>query len=333
MSLFQPTAGLRLRSVFYAQLAALLRAAIPVERILGQMSTTPPAPPLRAIAMRLRRELDRGATWSEAFRSLPHWAPEFDYALIEAGERSGKLDDAFGTLARHHRERADQIRLMVSQAAYPMLLLHLAVFLVPLPGLFGGGTLTGYLLQTFGVLAVLYGTVALLAWSLNGARGDAWRSVVERLCLKIPLLGPARTALALGRLAGALEALVSAGVLVTEAWPLAARASGSPLLVRTAAAWPMELDAGRTPAELVAETGVFPEAFVSSYTMGELTGRLDEQLRWLARHYEEEGFRKFRALAVLVPTLGYVLVGIWIICYIFSFFRSYLGIINGLLGP
>ncbi len=333
MTFFQPTASLRLRSVFYSQLAALLRAAIPIERILGQMVISPPAPPLRAIAKQLRTELDLGATWVQAFRSLPKWAPEFDYALIEAGERSGRLDEIFDTLARHHRERADNVRLMLSQAAYPLLVLHLAIFLVPLPGLVNGGTLLGYLSQTVGVLGVLYGVVAVLVWSSKGTHCEPWRALIERVSLKIPWLGPAQTALALGRLAGALEALVSAGVLVTEAWPLAARASGSPLIVRTLGAWPSELDSGRTPAELVGEATLFPETFVSSYSIGEMTGKLDEQLKWLADHYEEEGFKKLRVFAVVIPTLGYAVVAVWIAYYIFSFFRTYLGLINGLLGP
>lgn len=332
MSFLSPTAGLHRRSVFYGQLATLLRAAIPVSRILSQLVASPPEASLGKVARQLRDHLDHGGTWTEAFRSVPGWAPAFDLALIEAGERSGRLDDAFDTLARHHRIRAENIQKVLQSSAYPLLVLHIAVFVVPLPALVSGGSLAGYLAKSVGVLVVFYALIGLTAWAFAGQRGDLWRAWVERLCLRVPVLGAARSALALSRLARALEALTSAGVLVTEGWPLAARASGSPLLTETVAAWPSRLASGQTPAELVAISGPFPDLFVSAYSTGEISGQLDQQLRWLASHYEEEGFQKLRALAVAFPMIGYALLGIWIIIYIFSMFLGYVNVLDSLLG-
>jgi len=332
MALFSPTAGLRRRSLFYGQLSALLRAAIPLERILGQLITNPPEASLGAVAQRLQISLTRGATWAEAFRTVPHWAPEYDFALIEAGDRSGRLAEAFDTLARHYRHRTEGIRSLLSHAAYPVLLPHVGALLMPIPYAFNGGSAGGYLAMSVGTLACFYASIAAVVWLTSGNRPEPWRAFVERLLLKIPILGGARSALALGRLAGSLEALISAGILVTEGWPLAARASGSPLLVRTVLAWPPSLDAGETPAELVAASGPFPETFVSCYSTGEITGRLDDQLRWLAEHYETEGFQKLKAFAILIPTVLYLGVGVVIVVYIFSFFLGYLGLLTDLLG-
>jgi len=333
MIFWSPTAGLRRRSIFYGQLSTLLRAAIPLSQILGRMAASPPDPASGRVAQRLLDQIDHQATWAEAFQSVRGWAPPFDLALIDAGERSGRLDEAFDTLARHHRRRAENLRRVVQSAAYPLFVLHVAAFVIPLPALVAGGTFAGYLLKSVGVLVSTYSLVGAVVWALSGQRNEGWRSLVERLVLRVPLLGAARSALALGRLAGSLESLITAGVLVTEAWPLAARASGSPLLTRVVARWPPLLDGGQTPAELVAESGPFPDTFVSSYATGEIAGQLDEQLRWLAKHYEEEGFEKLHQLAVVVPVLGYGLVAGWIVLYIFSMFLNYMTIINDLLGP
>ncbi len=332
MSLLSPTAGLRRRSIFYGQMATLLRAGIPLSRILHQLVTTPLDPTLRQVTRRLQSELDHGATWIEAFTAVPRWAPPFDLALIEAGERAGRLDDAFDTLARHHRARADNLRRILSSSAYPLLVFHLAAFIIPIPALVGGGSFAAYLFQSFGTLGAVYGLVGGILWAGSGQRGEAWRSMVERLTVRIPVVGPARSALALSRLARALEALLSAGVVVTEAWPIAARASGSPILIRTVADWPDRLATGQTPGELVAISGPFPETFVSSYATGEISGKLDEQLRWLAQHYEAEGFQKLEVLAVVVPMIGYLAVALWIVLYIFSMFSGYMNILNSLLG-
>jgi type II secretory pathway component PulF len=187
-------------------------------------------------------------------------------------------------------------------------------------------------MKSVGVLVCLYALTGLTAWAFAGQRGDVWRAALERFCLHVPVLGAARSALALSRLARALEALTSAGVLVTESWLLSARASGSPLLTRTVEAWPSLLASGQTPAELVAISGPFPDLFVSAYATGEISGQLDQQLRWLANHYEEEGFQKLRTLAVAFPMIGYALLGLWIIVYIFSMFLGYINILDGLLG-
>ena len=86
-----------------------------------------------------------------------------------------------------------------------------------------------------------------------GARGS------NPSCARFPCSEPARHYLALSRLAAALEALISAGVNIVEAWDLAATASGSPALRRAVATWKPQLAAGRTPAELVRACPLFPE--------------------------------------------------------------------------
>ncbi len=332
MSFLSPTAGLRQRSLFYGQLATLIGAAVPIDRILAQLIASPPAPELRSLAQRLQVAMAQQSTWTEAFHTIPGWAPPFDLALIEAGERSGRLDEAFSTLARHHRQRAESIRRVLQSAAYPVLIFHVAVVIIPVPALVISGDFVRYLAQSVGVLALVYSLIGLAVWGSRGQRRETWRAALERFTLKIPILGSARSALALGRLAGALEALISAGVLVTEAWPMAARASASPLLVRVVNGWVEPLASGTTPAELVTESGPFPATFVSSYAIGEMNGRLDEQLRWLAKHYEEEGYARLQALATAAPMIAYTLVAAWIVLYIFSSFSGYINIINQLLG-
>lgn len=332
MSFLSPTAGLRQRSLFYGHLATLLGAGLPIARILEQLINSPPDPALRKIARRIQHELEHQSTWTEAFRAVPGWTPAFDLALIEAGERSGRLSEAFETLARHHRHRADSLRRMLQSSAYTVITFHVAVMIIPIPAWVSSGDFVAYLLHSVGVLAAIYGLLALIIWAASGQRQEAWRAALERFTLKIPVLGSARSALALGRLAGSLEALISAGVLITEGWPMAARASGSPLIVRVVETWPPQLESGQTPGELVAESGLFPTTFVSAYSTGEISGRLDEQLLWLARHYEQEGYQRLQVLATAAPTIGYIGVAAWIVLYVIATFSGYVNIINQLLG-
>jgi type II secretory pathway component PulF len=142
----------------------------------------------------------------------------------------------------------------------------------------------------------------------------------------VPLLGTARHYLALSRLAAALEALISAGVNIFEAWDLAATASGSPALRRAVAAWKPQVVAGQMPSEAVRHCPLFPETFANLYASGEISGKLDESLRHLNRLYNEDGTRKLNAFATWMPRLVYLLVVLLIAYKIVQFW-------TGLYGP
>jgi type II secretory pathway component PulF len=139
----------------------------------------------------------------------------------------------------------------------------------------------------------------------------------------VPVLGAGRQALALGRLAAALEALLNAGVGVLEAWELAGRASGSPALARTVISWRSRLLAGSTPAELVRESGRFPELFANQYATGEVSGKLDDSLRRLHRYYDDEGTHKLQTLAQWAPRVFYLIVALLIAYRIVKFYAGY----------
>jgi type II secretory pathway component PulF len=150
--------------------------------------------------------------------------------------------------------------------------------------------------------------VALLVYVLQSKHGEPWRAGVESLLSGVPVLGTARRYLAIARLAAALEALISAGVTIIEAWELAAAASGSPALHRIVRAWRPLLQAGQTPAEIILSSSGFPTLFSNQYNTAEISGMLDETLRRLHGYYQEEGSRKLHAVAKWVPIFIYLVI-------------------------
>src|SRR5262249_38393165 len=154
--------------------------------------------------------------------------------------------------------------------------------------------LIGFVMAKCAILIPFYGVIFLLLFNGQAKQGERWRSWMERILKTVPLLGAALANLALARLSMALESLLNAGVSVVEAWPLAAAASGSPALRRTVLAWSPNVEAGQTPAEAVRESGAFPDLFTNLYSTGEISGRLDDTLRRLHQHYQEEASRKLR---------------------------------------
>jgi type IV pilus assembly protein PilC len=314
------------RAELYHQLGQLMSAGIPIVRALEQIERRPPASAYHQPLQRLLNEIAKGATLAESLQRLD-WLPAFDLALIGAGEQSGRLDTCFRLLADYYNDRARVIKQVISQLIYPVGLIHMAalIFFIVLP--FAASQFNASLTLLFAkaalILSPLYGAVALMIYATQSKHGENWRARIESLLRPVPILGTARHYLALSRLAAALEALISAGVNIFEAWDLAATASGSPALRRAVAAWKSRVVAGQMPSEAVRLCPLFPETFANLYASGEISGKLDDSLRHLNRLYNEDGSRKLNAFATWTPRLVYMLVALFIGYKIIQFYTGY----------
>ena len=316
------------RADFYHQLGQLTGAGLGLIQALEQLRRNPPDRSYREPIGRVLEEITGGCTFTDAVRGCGHWLPAFDIAFLQAGEHSGRLDACFRLLADYYTDRARLARQMIGDLAYPAFLLHFAVFIFPFAQFFSSGNWVAYLCQTFGVLIPLYGVVALIIFATQSRHGEAWRAAIESILHPVPVLGQGRRYLALGRLAAALEALLSAGVTIIEAWELAATASGSPALRRTVLGWRPMVNAGQTPAEAVGASGSFPELFASQYATGEISGQLDGTLRRLHVYYQEEGSRKLHAVARWTPRAIYFCVVLIIAFRIVGFYTNYFNLVR-----
>jgi len=317
------------RAEFFHQLAQLTSAGFGILVALGQIKRNPPARSYREPLQGLLEELGRGATVAEALSRL-NWLPAFDQALIGAGEKSGRLDACFRMLATYYNDRSRLIKQVIAQLIYPVGLMHFAafIFLIVLPFAHSqfNASLPWLFVRAALVLSPLYVATVLLVYVTQGKHGENWRATIESVLRLVPVLGTARRYLALSRLAAALEALISAGVNIFDAWELAAAASGSPALRRAVASWRPEVTAGQMPSEAVRSAGLFPGTFANFYASGEISGKLDESLRNLHRMYAEDGARKLHNFAQITTRSIYILVVLIIAYEILQFYM-------GLYGP
>jgi len=328
MSLIITPGQLSRRADFYHQLGQLSSAGLGLIQALEQVRRSPPDRSYRAPVGRVLDQIAAGCTLTEALQQSGNWLPAFDLALLEAGEHSGRLDACFRLLAAYYTDRARLARELISDLAYPAFLLHFAVFILPIVELLKPGGVGVYLCQTLGVLIPLYTVVALVILAAQSRHGETWRACFESVLHPVPVLGRARRYLALARLSAALEALLSAGVTIIEAWELAAAASGSPALRRTVLAWRPQVSGGLTPAEVVGASGQFPELFTSQYATGEISGQLDDTLRRLHAYYQEEGSRKLHAVARWTPRAVYLCIVLVIAYRIVTFYLNYFSMVR-----
>lgn len=331
MALIFTPGQLARRADFYHQLGALTGAGLDLMRTLDQLQRHPPERSYRPRIQALRGELDHGYTFTEALKRVGGWLPSFDIAVLQAGEQSGRLDACFNLLSEYYNDRARLARQVLGDLAYPAFLFHFAIFIFPFAQFFSTGNWFVYLAKTFGVLIPIYLLAGAAIYAAQNRHGEKWRSLMERALQPIPVLGTARAYLSLSRLAAALEALLSAGVTIIEAWEIAATASGSPALRRTVQGWRPLVNAGQTPAEAVSSSYRFPELFASQYASGEISGKLDETLHRLQKYYQEEGSRKLHALAQWTPRAVYLFVALMIGYKVVSFYMGYFSGLNSIM--
>ncbi|HEU6449606.1 MAG TPA: type II secretion system F family protein [Verrucomicrobiae bacterium] len=325
------------RADFYHQLGQLVTAGVPITNALQQISHRPPGFSYRKPLQQTLVELAQGKPFSQSLRDAD-WLPDFDLTLIDAGERSGRLDACFRTLANYYTERGNIARQIVSQMLYPAFLIHFAalVFYIVLP--WARSQFNASILMLFAVVAVkillpIYLVIAFIIVASQSKRGEGWRSFLERILHPVPVLGTARRSLALSRLSMALEALISAGVSVTEAWKFAAAASNSPALKRVVTTWKPQLESGLTPAELVNASRYFPTIFANLYQTGEVTGKLDETLQRMHVYFQEDSSHKIklvvRAVCMAVYLAAVLLIAMKIIGFYTGYFHQVSNVING----
>jgi type IV pilus assembly protein PilC len=318
-------------SEFYRQLSTLTQAGLGLTTVLRQISAHPPNRDIGRIARQLQSRIAEGTTLTEAFRSLRPALPAFDVAFIEAGEQGGRLDACFQMLANHYEVQAQTARSTITDLLYPAFLLHFAVFILPFSEFFTTGNLLRYLMKTGGMLLPLYAVFFAVIYACQATHGEAWRARLEQIYQLIPVLGAARKKLALARLAAALEALINAGVPVFRAWELAGEASGSPALRRIIAQWPPLFAVGQTPAEVIRNSPAFPQLFANLYHSGEISGRLDQELRHLHILLLEEGTRQMQAFWSWMPKIVYLVIALVIAYKVISFYAGYFAQINQLM--
>lgn len=322
---------LKQQGSFYHQLGSMTRAGVAIVQALETVRRTPPNAMLGRIAGRAAELIRQGSSFTDAVRHSGRELPEFDIALLEAGETSGRLAECFQLLGDFYTERGRLASQVISALLYPAFLFHFALLIFPvslLTELVWQGKASNYLLNKVQILLPTYALIWFLIWSMQARRGRGWRNMIEGFLNAIPLVSTTRRDLALARLCAAMEALINAGVTIIEAWDIAARASGSHAIQRAVAEAKPRLLQGETPAEAISQQRVYPELFKGSYRTGEISGQLDDALRRLYRHYMESATQGLERITTWAPKLIYIGVMLAIGYQIIKFWSSYFDQIN-----
>jgi type IV pilus assembly protein PilC len=311
------------------QLAAFLRAGIPILDAIAVLGTESDSAAVRRVMSQIGADLRAGSTFSEAVERFPRDFPPFYLGILRSAELTGRLDTVLDQLSLYLERDLEARRKVKGALVYPAVVaatsvvtvLILAVFVLPKFKDFFSSldaqlplptrmllAMTAFLGSWWWVVAA--GLVALAGTYLVGVRTAGGRRLRDGLLLRVPAVGPTIRFAVVERFTRLLASLMAAGVPLPEAMTVATGSLRNlvfELPLRHARAQMIE---GAGLAGPIAATGLFPGVMTQMIRVGEETGTLDTQLEVAAAYYERELDYKIKKLTTLIEPAVVLLMGL-----------------------
>ncbi len=327
-------------AIFTRQFSVMIDSGLPLVQCLEILGSQNDNRTFQKILFQVRQDVESGATLADSMRKHPKAFDGLYANMVAAGEAGGILDTILQRLSTYI-EKIVKLRGAVRSAMiYPIAVILIAVgvvwvilwkviptFATLFEGL--GATLplptriTIALSHFIGAFwwAIFLGiglTIFLLHRYYQTHRG---RRHLDRIMLKLPVLGMVLKKIAVARFCRTLGTLVSSGVPILEALEITAKTAGNAIVEDAIMSTRASVEEGKTIAEPLKGTDVFPPMVVQMVSVGEQTGALETMLSKIADFYEDEVDEATQnLLALLEPVmicfLGLVIGGIVISMYL-----------------
>lgn len=314
--------------IFNQEFVALLRAGLPIMKILDLLSERGDQPGFAAALKEVQREVRGGGTIADAMSRHPVYFPPLYVSSLRAGEKSGNLVEVLGRFMEYQKKVLEVRKKVLAALAYPAFLLVVGIgvlgFLLtyvmpsfselyadsqvelPLITRFLLG-LVDFLRQYF--LAILLGSVltGLLLWRLLRS---AWgRAVSDRLALQAIFLGPIIKRHHLIRIARTLSTVLKSGIPLVESLTIVGAAMTNQLVARQIGKVGSEVRGGVALALAFSKVALFPRMSTEMIAVGETTGSLEEMLQEVANFHEDELDLYLSRVATWVEPILLLLIG------------------------
>jgi len=318
--------------VFTRQFGTMINAGLPLVQCLEILSTQSENKVLREAIGEVKTQVEAGSTFSDALRRHPKVFDDLYVNLVHAGEVGGLLDTILTRLAKYI-EKAMKLKGQIKSAmVYPATIMGVAVvvivilmlFVIPifakmfldlsggkvaLPGptqivIDASNFFVGY---WYVMLGAVVGTVVGIKKYYGTVQG---RMVIDKLLLKIPVVGDLIRKASVAKFTRTLGTLLSSGVPLLDGMSICAKTSGNKVIEETLFNARTSISGGKTIADPLAASGVFPKMVTHMIAVGESTGALDAMLGKIADFYEDEVDQAVASLTALLEPMMMVFLGI-----------------------
>jgi len=327
-------------AIFTRQFSVMIDAGLPLVQCLEILATQQENKAFAKALTEVRSSVEAGSTLANGLRLYPKIYDTLYCNMVEAGETGGILDTILQRLSGYIEKAVKLKRAVQSALIYPVAVVLIAggvIFLLlwkvvpifatlfaglgvdlPLPTRIVIGLSNA--IATFALPLIIFGALALYGLKRYYATPSG-RMMIDRIILKLPLLGSLMRKIAVARFTRTLGTLITSGVPMLEAMDITARTSGNAVIEEATLTVRKAIETGRTIVDPLRETGVFPNMVVQMIGVGEQTGALDSMLGKVADFYEDEvdaavGDLLTAMEPMIILVLGVVVGGVVISMYL-----------------
>jgi len=318
--------------VFTRQFGTMINAGLPLVQCLEILSTQSENKVLRETVGAVKTQVEAGSTFSDALRRHPKVFDDLYVNLVHAGEVGGLLDTILTRLAIYI-EKAMKLKGQIKSAMiYPSAIMGVAVIVITVLMIFvipifakmflelSGGrvALPGPTQVVIDVsnffigywYVILGGIVGIIVGIKKYYASVGGRMVIDKLLLKLPVVGDLIRKASVAKFTRTLGTLLSSGVPLLDGLTICAKTSGNKVVEETLINARVSISGGKTIADPLAASGVFPKMVTHMIAVGESTGALDAMLGKIADFYEDEVDQAVASLTALLEPAMMVFLGI-----------------------
>ena len=313
-------------SLVMREMAALLRAGVPLMRSLQLAADSAADAEVGALLQRITRDLDNGhnlVTAAEREHRASGMLSLYDVAMLQVGEQTGRLPEAFADLHRYREFTRSTNEQISSALRYPMFVIITCLLAVVIVNIFvlpqfarvfaqartelplltrvlmgmSRAMLVGW---PVALIVVVAGVVGWKRW-LATRVGELWW---DKRKLRLPIVGRILEGIVIARLTSSLASSISAGLTITDALTVTGRTLGNAWYESRVQQMCSELARGASITAAARNMGVLPPTLLQLFAIGEESGALEELMREISVHYQSEVDYAIKQLsATLEPIL------------------------------
>ncbi len=328
-------------AIFSRQLATMMKAGVPLVQAFEIVGTGHENAAMTELIMSIKTDVEGGSSLTEALKKHPLYFDDLYCSLVQAGEHAGILDSILDKVATY-KEKTEALKSKIKKAMfYPIAVIIVAIIVVTILLLFvipqfedmfkGFGAdlpaptqfvvdmsrfLQEWWWAVFGGLGA-----AIFTFSYFKKRSRKMRELLDKIVLKIAIIGPILEKAAIARYARTLQTMFAAGTPLVEALGSVSGAVGNIVFSNAVDQIQQEVATGTQLNRAMTNTGVFPNMVIQMTAIGEESGALDTMLGKVADFYEAEVDNLVDGLTsllepMIMAVLGVIIGGIVVAMYL-----------------
>ena len=315
--------------IFSRQFSTMIDAGLPLLQCLDILQSQQENPTFKKNLKKIKESVESGETFADSLKKFPKVFNELFINMVAAGEAGGILDIILKRLSAYMEKMAKLKRQVKGAMTYPIITIAVAiivvsiilVFVIPVfSSMFAdfGATLPAptllvIALSEFAISNIVYiigGIFAALFITRRTYASKKGRIFMDDMFLRLPIIGILIRKVAVAKFTRTTSTMLSSGVSILEVLDIVAKTSGNKIIEFAIQDVKTGIAEGRSMADPLLESGVFPSMVCSMIAVGESTGALDTMMEKIADFYDDEVDQAVKNLTDMIEPFMLVFLGV-----------------------